>query len=193
MNRSRFVRSWGLKVILLATLAILSIAAVACGDDDEEDTTTPATTAPAGTPAATRTATPTPSPAATATATGSPSTTASTTVEATQHPQLGLILTDGEGRTLYLFTRDTANQSSCTDQCAQTWPPLTATGTPAASAGADASLLDTITRADGRTQVTYNGHPLYYYATDTAPGQTNGQNVGGVWFVVSPEGESITS
>jgi predicted lipoprotein with Yx(FWY)xxD motif len=164
---------------------------VACEGDDEEDTTNTGTSPPAATtPAATHT--PASTPAATPTPGGGDST-ASITIEVADHPQLGEILTDGDGRTLYLFTRDAEDQSNCSGQCAQTWPPLTTTGEPDAGTGADDSLLGTTTRDDGATQVTYNGHPLYYYAPDTAPGQATGQNVGGVWFVVSPDGEQVTS
>ncbi|MDX1468693.1 MAG: hypothetical protein R3258_05080 [Acidimicrobiia bacterium] len=103
---------------------------------------------------------------------------------------LGDILSDGEGNTLYLFTPDAQGESTCYDQCEQNWPPFT--GMVTAGSGVDASLIDTVTRTDGSTQVTYNGWPLYYFAGDSAPGDTNGQGLNGIWFVVSPAGDAIS-
>jgi predicted lipoprotein with Yx(FWY)xxD motif len=102
---------------------------------------------------------------------------------------LGEILVDGEGNTLYLFTPDAQGDSTCYDDCEVNWPPL-ADGAEAGS-GLDAGLLGSTTRTDGSSQVTYNGWPLYYFAGDTAPGDTNGQGINDVWFVVSPAGEPI--
>ncbi|HZT14474.1 MAG TPA: hypothetical protein VFA19_00875 [Gaiellaceae bacterium] len=104
---------------------------------------------------------------------------------------LGSVLVDATGRTLYLFTPDSGGTSTCYGQCATTWPPLTVTGTPVAGTGVDASLLGTTTRTDGSVQVTYAGHPLYSFAKDSAPGQTNGEGFGGVWFAVSPSGAKV--
>jgi predicted lipoprotein with Yx(FWY)xxD motif len=104
---------------------------------------------------------------------------------------LGTILVDSQGRTLYLFTHDSGGTSMCSGACATAWPPLLANGTPTAAAGASASLLGTTKRADGTTQVTYHGHPLYRFVTDVNPGQTNGQGVvafGGSWFAVTDAG-----
>ena len=103
----------------------------------------------------------------------------------------GNILTDASGRTLYMFTRDEPNKTNCAGGCAQTWPPVLTIGAPSAGSGATASLLSFITREEGSTQVTYNGMPLYYYAPDEKPGDTKGQNVGGVWYVLSAAGEII--
>jgi predicted lipoprotein with Yx(FWY)xxD motif len=102
-----------------------------------------------------------------------------------QGGDLGTILTDATGMTLYLFTKDEPNVSNCYDQCAANWPPLL---TEAAPTGPDAvsSGLGTTQRTDGTVQVTYNGQPLYYWINDHNPGDTTGQNVGGVWFVVNP-------
>jgi predicted lipoprotein with Yx(FWY)xxD motif len=98
---------------------------------------------------------------------------------------------DANGMTLYLFTKDSAGTSNCSGGCASNWPPLTVTGQPVAGTGVNASLLGTTARADGSTQVTYNGHPLYYYKADHAPGDENGQGVGGVWYVVSASGDAV--
>lgn len=108
-----------------------------------------------------------------------------------QNETLGSFLVDDKNMTLYLFTKDTPNTSNCYEKCATAWPPLFTTGDPVAGEGVDASLLGTTTRTDGSVQVTYNGWPLYYYEKDKAPGDVTGQNVGDVWFVISPAGEMV--
>ena len=118
---------------------------------------------------------------------------ASTTVSLGKNDKLGSFLIDDKGMTLYLFTKDTPNTSNCYDKCATAWPPLLTTGEPAAGEGVDASLLGTTKRTDGTVQVTYNGWPLYYYQKDKAPGDIVGQDVGDVWFVVSPAGEQVST
>ncbi|WP_220490939.1 hypothetical protein [Tessaracoccus sp. MC1627] len=102
---------------------------------------------------------------------------------------LGTILVDGAGMTLYMFTNDTPNMSACEGQCLENWPPLL--GEPTEGAGVDDSKLGTMTRSDGEVQATYNGWPLYYWVGDTAPGDTTGQNVQGVWFVLDRDGEPV--
>ncbi len=104
---------------------------------------------------------------------------------------LGHILVNAEGLTLYAFTQDSADQSACTGSCPDIWPPLTVEEDPAAGEGVNADLLGTLNRADGSTQVTYNGHPLYIYSEDAGPGDTNGQGFGGSWYVVGPDGNLI--
>jgi predicted lipoprotein with Yx(FWY)xxD motif len=106
---------------------------------------------------------------------------------------MGDALVDAQGKTLYLFMKDVDGKSACTGQCATLWPPLTVSGAPVGGAGVEAAKLSTITRDDGAKQVTYAGKPLYRYSPDQATGDTKGQGVGGVWFVVSPKGEAITS
>jgi predicted lipoprotein with Yx(FWY)xxD motif len=118
---------------------------------------------------------------------------AGTSVMAGKNDALGSFLVDDKGMTLYLFTKDTANTSNCYDKCATAWPPLLTTGNPVAGDGVDASMLSTTTRTDGAVQVTYNGWPLYYYAKDKAPGDVVGQDVGNVWFVISPAGDKVES
>ncbi len=113
-----------------------------------------------------------------------------TEVEA-EDSSLGTILTDKDGNTLYVFENDANGESTCYADCASNWPAFEATGELAAGDGVDASLLGTVDRTDGTTQVTYNGHPLYYFAGDQQPGDTNGQEVGDVWYVVSPAGEAV--
>jgi predicted lipoprotein with Yx(FWY)xxD motif len=108
---------------------------------------------------------------------------------------LGKILVNSKGRTLYLFQADSGTTSTCADACAVAWPPLTSAA-PKVGKGAKASLASTATRSDGKPQVIYNGHPLYTYSGDKKAGNTNGQGVsafGGLWYVLSPTGTEITS
>ena len=107
---------------------------------------------------------------------------------------LGQILVDGNGKTLYLFEADTGTQSTCSGACAQGWPPLTTTGSPKATGGANQALLGTTARGDGTTQVIYSGHPLYYFVGDTKPGDVNGEGstaFGAGWDVLAPSGAKI--
>lgn len=99
----------------------------------------------------------------------------------------GIWLTDPAGRTLYLNTKDKKTASNCYDACAKEWPPLTTTK-PVTVTGKYTvpSNVGTITRTDGTKQVTYGGHPLYYYKGDTAPNQIKGQGVDGKWFLIGP-------
>src|SRR5580765_6513356 len=116
-----------------------------------------------------------------------------TVVKVAKSP-LGLILVDSKGITLYDFVKDKGTTSVCYGACAALWPPLFTTGKPVAGAGVRASLLGTTKRKDGRLELTYNGHPLYYFVTDTKPGQTSGQAVnqfGGPWWVISAAGKEI--
>lgn len=103
--------------------------------------------------------------------------------------KLGPVLTDGEGFTLYRFDKDTAKPpvSNCNGQCATLWPPVKASDNPQLK-GVDAKLVSSVTRADGSKQLTLNGWPLYRYASDTKPGDTKGQGVGGTWWAVTPSG-----
>ncbi len=114
-------------------------------------------------------------------------------VDIGQNAALGSFLVDAKGMTLYLFTKDSPNTSNCAGGCAKAWPPLLTNGAPTAGAGVTASLLGTLTRADGTTQVTYNGWPLYYWAKDKAAGDTTGQGVQNVWYVVDPSGNAVTT
>lgn len=117
------------------------------------------------------------------------STGAATVMVATS--DLGEILVDGEGRVLYLFTPDEAGTPTCYEGCAQAWPPLLAGGDITVGPGLDDSDFSTATRTDGGDQVKIGNWPLYYFASDAAPGDTKGQGVGDVWYVVSPNGEAI--
>jgi predicted lipoprotein with Yx(FWY)xxD motif len=108
--------------------------------------------------------------------------------------KVGKALVAANGRTLYLFTADKGRRSGCYEKCAAVWPPLTAAH-PTAGRGLRASLLGTTKRKNGKLQVTYGGHPLYFFATDTKPGDVRGEGVvhfGGSWWLVSPAGTEIT-
>jgi predicted lipoprotein with Yx(FWY)xxD motif len=108
--------------------------------------------------------------------------------------RLGTILVDSKGITLYDFVQDKGGMSSCYGACAALWPPLITKGKPVAGHGVRASLLGTTKRKDGKLEVTYNGHPLYYFVSDRKPGQTTGQDVnqfGALWWVLSPSGKEI--
>jgi predicted lipoprotein with Yx(FWY)xxD motif len=150
-----------------ALLVALGVAAAACGGNDNQPS------APAA-PAA---------PATTAAPSGG-----GTTV-AVADSTLGDMLVDGDGRTLYAFTKDKGDQSACSGQCAANWPALTGTAT--AGTGVQASLLSTSMQASGKSQVTYGGKPLYYYAGDAKPGDVNGEGVGDVWFAVGGDGQLV--
>ena len=127
---------------------------------------------------------------ATPAASTAPAGAAGLTLASTNDPTLGAYLTGLNGMTLYLYTKDTPDVSVCTGTCATTWPPLTvASGaTITGPSGATASFA-TITRADGTMQVTYNHWPLHYYAKDAKAGDTTGQNVGKIWFVMPLNGQ----
>jgi predicted lipoprotein with Yx(FWY)xxD motif len=106
----------------------------------------------------------------------------------------GQALVDGKGRTLYLWEADKAGQPTCTGPCAAAWPPVTVSGAATAGSGVNQSLLGTVKRADGTGQVTYNGHPLYYFVGDTAAGMAKGQGskaFGADWYVLNAKGSKI--
>lgn len=108
--------------------------------------------------------------------------------------RLGRILVDSRGITLYDFVPDKGGKSVCYGACAALWPPLITHGKPIAGHGVRRSLLGTTKRKDGKLEVTYGGHPLYYFVSDRSPGQTTGQGVnqfGGPWWVLSPRGKEI--
>ena len=129
----------------------------------------------------------------------STSTTASTAVTTGSHGPptistatkagVGTVLVASDGHTIYRLTTDTAGRSTCNGSCAQLWPPVTvAAGSRPTAAPGLGGTIGTLTRADGSTQVTYNGEPLYRYAPDTTTSDALGQGVGGVWFVLAPTG-----
>jgi predicted lipoprotein with Yx(FWY)xxD motif len=174
-----------MKVRQFAVLVVAVLALAACAGSEEAGGSGDTTSEPA--PVASE-----PAPAE-----SEPTAVASETSEAAgaeaeaisvESSDLGDILVDGEGKTLYVFDNDTDENSTCYDDCQANWPPLTEEVE--AGEGVDASLLSTSEREDGSAQVTYAGRPLYYFAADQAPGDTNGQGIGDVWWVVGPDGEA---
>jgi predicted lipoprotein with Yx(FWY)xxD motif len=109
----------------------------------------------------------------------------------TADTDLGTILVDGEGKTLYGFTVDTAGTPTCSGGCATNWPAYKVDGEPMVDESLDASVFTTVAAVDGGMQLKAGDWPLYTYSGDSAPGDTNGQGVGGVWFVVKPDGSLI--
>ena len=126
---------------------------------------------------------------------GTPSkSSASGTTVGVKRSGLGTVLVDTKGRTLYLFEADKTTKSTCYGACAGIWPPLAAGGAPKAGPHVVTSELGTTKRTDGTSEVTYHGHPLYYYAGDAQPGDTNGQALnqfGAEWYVLAPSGNKI--
>jgi predicted lipoprotein with Yx(FWY)xxD motif len=118
------------------------------------------------------------------------------TVITTAASSAGTVLANGSGRAVYLWAKDTGDMSTCNGACAGAWPPVTTTATATAAGGAKASDIGTITRSDGTKQVTYDGHPLYYYAGDSGPGTATGQGsdaFGAKWWLVAPTGSDVTA
>ena len=153
---------------LAGAAALAAFAAAGCGSDDDSGA----------------------SAASGATTMGSQS----TTVDVADSG-LGKILVDSQGRTLYLFEKDSGTTSACTGACAAAWPPVRDGSQPTVGAGADASLVGTTQRSDGDPQVTYNGHPLYLYVGDEKAGDTNGEGLtafGGGWFALSAAGDQVS-
>ncbi len=105
---------------------------------------------------------------------------------------VGGVLVDARGRTLYLRAIDTSHKSTCYGSCAAAWPPFVTTAKPVAGSGVKQALLGTAKRKDGKLQVTYAGHPLYFYGQDAKAGQMSGQGSGGNWWVLASSGEKIT-
>jgi predicted lipoprotein with Yx(FWY)xxD motif len=164
----------GSKLLITNIVVAIAMLTAACGG-----TTSTATASPAASPAA--------SPVASPAATG-------TKIAVATNAKLGQLLVDDKGMTVYLFVADTGTASTCYTSCASIWPPVLTNGAPQAGTGADASLLGTTTRTDGKIEVTYAGHPLYYFVQDKAAGDATGQGVngfGGLWWVLTPSGAAM--
>ena len=162
-------------------LGMAALLVAGCSSSKKSSSGTPTAAASTAAPAAAPS-----SAAAGAAAPAGPATVASKT------GSLGTYLTDGSGKSVYVYTPDTSSTSTCYGQCVAEWPALLTTGAATAGTGADASMLGTTKRTDGTTQVTYNSHPLYYFAGDKAAGDTNGQGTAGIWFLLSPQGTRIS-
>lgn len=111
----------------------------------------------------------------------------------TADSDLGEILVDADGMTLYMFVPDQEadGEPTCYDECEQTWPVFEAVDQPTVGAGVDEAMLGTATRTDGTEQFTYNDLPLYYFSGDATAGDTNGQGLNDVWWVLGPDGSPI--
>lgn len=166
---------------VLGAVATSGLAGCLGDDGDAGDGSTDETEGPTGTRTARETASPNAADEDTP------------TVQVRTHADLGEILAGPEGFTLYMFDQDTRGEgaSSCHGGCADAWPPLTIEGEP--TSGADvAAELETFERGDGALQVTANGWPLYYFASDESPGDAKGQGVNDVWWVLDPGGVPVT-
>ena len=173
-------------IVGIAGITALALVAGACGGDDDDDAGGAVT--PAATTAATQAA---PTAVRTAAATAEPTedgTVPGVTIGVGDGGALGEVLVGPNRLTLYTFMNDSpgGTSSSCNGSCSEAWPPLLVSGGPPAASEGASGTLATITREERATQVTYNGAPLYYFAGDEAPGDTNGEGVGGVWFVAKP-------
>jgi len=168
-------RSGRMSRAAVATFATVAIVVSACAAQTGGGATPAASQAPAATAAAT---------AAASAAAGS-----TYTVDIAHDPNLGDHLIGQDGRTLYIFTKDTPGASTCTDTCAATWPPFTLSAGATVAAGTGVTgTVGTLKRADGSMQVTYDNLPVYYFSGDSAAGDVKGQGIGGVWYVVTPAG-----
>jgi predicted lipoprotein with Yx(FWY)xxD motif len=164
--------------------AALLVAACSSAASTGSSAAAPASPAGASTPSAGAS-----SPAAASGASGG-------TVITTAKSSAGTVLTTSSGRAVYLWVKDTGDMSNCDGACAGAWPPVTTTATATATGGAKASDIGTITRSDGTKQVTYDGHPLYYFAGDSGPGTATGQGsdgFGAKWWLVAPTGSDVTA
>ena len=176
-----------IKATVFLGIAALLVAGCASKKSSSASPTTAAASASTAAAAA---------PASAAPAAGGSGAAAAPAGPATVSAQMGALgdyLTDGNGKSLYLYTPDTSSTSTCYGQCVAFWPALLTTGAPKAGTGATASMLGTSPRTDGTTQVTYNGHPLYYFKGDKAAGDTSGQGKEGTWFLVAPAGTQIAA
>jgi predicted lipoprotein with Yx(FWY)xxD motif len=170
---------------IVGLLLVGPLALVACGTEGGEETTTTDDTVVTTTSGESE---------ATTTSAGPDETTTTAATEEmdgvhASETDLGTILVDPEGYTLYIFTQDSDGESACNDACAELWPPVPA-DTPISSE-LDQAMFGSIERADGSQQLTVNGMPLYLYTPDVNPGDTTGQGFSGVWFVVGADGNPI--
>ncbi|WP_435333697.1 COG4315 family predicted lipoprotein [Haloarchaeobius sp. TZWWS8] len=166
-----------------STLALGTLAGCLGDDSEPTDTGTDTDTGTGGTDTTTAGTTET----ETTTESGE-----SITVDVREHPDLGEILVDGEGMTLYMFDNDTkgSGESTCTGGCLDAWPPLTVDGAATGGDGVSAPL-STFNRGDDTLQVAADGWPLYYFASDSGPGDVKGQGVNDVWWVLRPDGTPV--
>ena len=168
----------------------LALALAACGSDGAKDANVTTAAAPTTTPETSPPEADTTAPSGAADTT-TPVATNDADVILTQST-FGPILTDRRGSTLYMFSNDTPTSATCTGGCASAWPAFLFQGTPTVGEGLNPDLFTSVD-GEGGPQLAYNGHPLYYFAGDSAPGDTNGQGSGGVWFILDADGNQITA
>jgi predicted lipoprotein with Yx(FWY)xxD motif len=181
------VRRTYLAVGALALVAVLAIAGCGGGGSSSSSSST------GGETTGTTTATESGGGDATgATGAGGGGATKPAVVKVTNTADLGKVIVDAEGMTMYDFHKDKGTTSACYGACAEAWPPLLTGGKPTVTGGAEASLVGVTKRKDGTEQVTYDGHPLYGFVEDQKPGETNGNDVdafGAQWYALMPNGE----
>jgi predicted lipoprotein with Yx(FWY)xxD motif len=173
----------------LGATGLLALALAGCGGSGTTSSSTSGASAPGGSAYPQSTATTAAAPASAASGAGV------ATISVAHSGELGSILVAGpKQRTVYLFAADKGPTSTCSSACAEVWPPVTTSGNPKAMGGAVSANLGTIARPDGTKQVTYKGHPLYYYVGDPNSGDTSGQGInsfGAPWYVLSPNGSTV--
>ncbi|HWG08954.1 MAG TPA: hypothetical protein VN672_08090 [Solirubrobacteraceae bacterium] len=169
-----------------AAAAVVALLLAGCGSSSKSNTSS---SSAAATPAATQ------STAASTTSTSTTAAAGSGTIVVAKHDKLGTILAAGPKRlTVYMFEADKGSTSSCSGACAEAWPPVTTAGAPTAGGAAVSADLGTTKRSDGTEQVTYKGHPLYFYDDDKDAGDAYGQGekaFGAEWYVLAPSGNKV--
>jgi predicted lipoprotein with Yx(FWY)xxD motif len=160
-------------ILSLVAITVVSLTVAACGSSGPSTSNTSA------------------SPKSSQSTVASKAAGSAATVSTTKVPGYGTVLATSNGSPLYLLTADPSGGSSCTGACATQWPPLTATGKPAAGPGTNQSLLSSFTRTDGSVQVLYAGHALYTHPGTTATAVAGTASDGGIWYLVSPSGKAI--
>ncbi|MGK2877430.1 MAG: COG4315 family predicted lipoprotein [Solirubrobacterales bacterium] len=169
-------------ILALCVVAMLAFVAAGCGDEADTTASAPSATAATGSTEAAMKAAPKRKSGQKEIQTGKVS-------------PYGKILQDGRGHTIYLFTKEESSKSECYDACAAAWPPVLTRNTPFAGEGVRQSKLGTTKRTDGKKQVTYNGHPLYYYVDEREPDLVLCQAVeefGGLWYIMDKRGNAVT-
>jgi predicted lipoprotein with Yx(FWY)xxD motif len=178
------IKNWMVAAACAAGIALAASACSSSATSSNSSATAPSSSAPAQAS----------SPSAAASASASSGGSAETVDLKSISGIPGMALVDEEGKALYLWEADKNGTSTCTGACAAAWPPVTTSGPPQAGSGVDKSLLSTVKRSDGTEQVTYNGHPLYYFVGDTAAGTAKGQGskaFGASWYVLNAKGSKI--
>ncbi len=188
-----------IRTISIASLALTGVLLAGCGSKDDKASTTSTVVEKATDANGNKTSTSADSNTNTSSKSGSSDTTAKSdeevaegviSIKTDEDSQLGTILVDNKGLTLYMHTKDGKNSSACTGACAASWIPVTGTSIEVAD-GLDSGDFELFDRGDGDKQVSFNGHPLYRFSSDKKRGQTNGQGVNYIWYVAGANGEPV--